>query len=124
MKRRQVTILIAIVCVAIGLVLVYNCYYFFAMDSVVQLQSQEQLSREFKNNGHNSTIRISPKRRINDELRQSYHRTKKVHIRLLSDNQGSGDTVYYLAKVNGIKVQLESKITWKFPIRTKITDIY
>ncbi|WCJ51094.1 IS30 family transposase [Lentilactobacillus buchneri] len=62
MKRRQVAILIAIVYVAIGLILVYNCYYFFALDSVVQSQSQEQLSREFKNNGHNSTIQISVKR--------------------------------------------------------------
>ncbi|AEB74337.1 hypothetical protein Lbuc_2094 [Lentilactobacillus buchneri NRRL B-30929] len=110
MKRRQVAILIAIVYVAIGLILVYNCYYFFALDSVVQSQSQEQLSREFKNNGHNSTIQISVKRRINVKLRQSYYRTKRIHIKLLSNNQGSGDTVYYLAKVNGIKVQLESKV--------------
>lgn len=124
MKRRQVAILIAIVYVAIGLILVYNCYYFFALDSVVQSQSQEQLSREFKNNGHNSTIQISVKRRINVKLRQSYYRTKRIHIKLLSNNQGFGDTVYYLAKVNGIKVQLESKVIWKFPIRTKITDIY
>ncbi|GAW73021.1 hypothetical protein C5L28_001029 [Lentilactobacillus parakefiri] len=105
----------------------YTCIQlllFFALDSIVQSQSQEQLSRDFKNNGHNSTIRISPKRRINDKLRQSYHWTKQIHIKLLSNNQGSGDTVYYLAKVNAIKVQMESKVIWKFPIRTKITDIY